>query len=114
MNEDDLKVYTGTLKVSDTESTYTLSTDEQNWIISDRPYRLWVTNEFLNEAMISNADFLQVIINLITLSNSLPTPIIYKGKYTTVVYINEIDSGDVSVVTPYLLNGDIIMETKAI
>ena len=114
LNELDLINYTSILKVADKykdlEETkkFIIDEDSQNWIIPARPKRIIVENEFLINTMLSDDEFKGVIDKLLIEQKTY----IYKGKYGTVVYINDIDAPDLPSVLPYIQSGNIIIENR--
>ena len=130
MNEEDLIEYTASLKILESETDFIINEDTQNWIISERPIRMFMKNDFVNEVLLkAEHQALATILNreidankiaenkFIFINERLKNDNISKGK-TTVAYFFQIDGTDYPIVLPYIYDaelnptGQIFVENK--
>ena len=89
-----------------------LSEDILNWRHSTRFMRLLVPKFIILESL-QNQDNLSLVINRMINENYLAAEkFVYQNNDFVIVYINEISESDSDIVLPYILNGQIINQTK--
>jgi hypothetical protein len=94
-----------------TDIVETLPT-EWTWYRMDRPIRLIMQTQFVTDILLQQNELAELI-SLKLAENKQETPLgdfITKDNIQTIAYFYKIDEGDVPIVTPYIMSGDIIIE----
>lgn len=84
---------------------------EEVWQHSTRNIRLTVTKEFITECLVEGNELATIIIRLQEENKLATDKFIFFNSYETYIYLNEILSDNIDIVTPYIQNGSIIVET---
>jgi len=93
-------------------SDYSYSASSNNWAFPNRPVRLIMTKEFVNNIILTANDLATIINREIKKNAQATNKFIFMGDTYIIVYFKKIDDADYVIVQPYVVSNDIIVETN--
>lgn len=93
---------------------FEISTDEQNWKISERPVRIFLRMKLAGSSLLQKDDLSTVLQREIDVNFSATEKNIFNEYPCVIAYFSQVTDEDAVILQPYIQKGEIMVETKNI